>query len=167
VQVILASGRVIETKTKSHVSQLTAADMGRAVAKMAKENHETEEDHRRYTTNGPLIADLIDEYNLDPVGVRLRLRNLPGIRELYIGHVFALVVFFSDGYLQMRRGDHRHGDISPEIKRLFAIGARLPLENQMALCNRMFGSSRDVVASRDSEPGFRWLARLALPWRAQ
>lgn len=74
VRVILASEREIDTGTKSSFGEKTAAEMARAVALMERETYETEEDHRRYTTNGPLIADLIDEYERDPEEVRHRLR---------------------------------------------------------------------------------------------
>ena len=70
---------------------------------MAKGANESEEDYQRSKTNGPKCADLIDAYEKDPVGVRQRLRNLPGIRDTYIGWMFALVVFFSDGFLQLPR----------------------------------------------------------------
>jgi len=46
-----------------------------------KPKYETEEVFQRRKTNGPKCADLVDEYEKDPVGVRTRLRRelgLPG-----------------------------------------------------------------------------------------
>ena len=87
--------------------------------------------------------------------VRNRLRNLPGIRDTFIGWMFALVVFFSDGFLQLPEQvtyPVRLGDFSPSV-----LGFHLNL--QMVVCNRVFGSAKDVILSRDSEAGFRWVAR--------
>ena len=60
VQHLLASGREIDTKMKSTVSNKTAAEQGRAMRTAAKGTNETEEDFQRSKTNSPLCADLID-----------------------------------------------------------------------------------------------------------
>lgn len=40
------------------------------------------------------------------------------------------------------------------IERFFSIAERLPLDLQMVLSNRIFGSEKDVIISKDSGVGF-------------
>ena len=108
----------------------------------------------RRKINSPLCADLIDEYELDPVAVRRRLRRQAGLREYFIGHLFALVVFYSDSFVSFNeRAAHSYP------RRFFRITSQLPLEIQMIICSRAFGSPRDIILSRDSEPSFQLLTR--------
>jgi len=111
--------------------------------------------------NSPLCADLIDEYERGRLTTRWKIRRQPGIREHFIGRTFALVIFFSDRFLALQRKKSR---TARRTRRFFAICAKLPLDLQMVLCNVMFGSARSLVTSKDSEPGFRWLARIT-PWK--
>jgi len=152
VQYLLASGREVNTRTRSTLNNKTAAEQGRRM--VPRGPNDTEETRNRKETNGPLCADLIDEYERDPVAVRHQLRRQPGLREHFIGHLFALVVFHSDSFVVInRRTAH------PDTRRFFRITSQLPLDLQMVLCNRIFGSPRDIILSRDSEPGFQLLAR--------
>jgi len=154
VQHLLASKKEIDTRKRSNFNRNTAAEQGRQQPSVPKSLKETEEDFQRRKANGPLCADLIDEYELDPVAVRRRLRRQPGLREHFVGHLFALVVFNSDNFVVINES-LAHSD----LKRFFKITSRLPLDLQMVLCNRIFGSPRDIILSRDSEPGFKCLAR--------
>jgi len=154
VQHLLASGREIDTKMISTHNNKTAAEQGRVVGTAAKGADQTEEDYERGKINGPLCADLIDGYERDPVAVRHRLHRQPGLREYFIGHLFALVVFHADFFAIINeKTAHSY------TRRFFRITSQLPLDLQMVLCNRIFGSPRDIILSRDSEPGFRLLAR--------
>jgi len=121
-----------------------------------KKNDETEDVFERRKINGPLCADLIDEYESEPGHLRVfhRLRRHPGLREYFIGHLFALVVFHSDSFAVINERTAHY-----DTKRFFRITSQLPLDLQMVLCNRMFGSPKDIILSRDSEPGFQLLAR--------
>jgi len=82
VQLLLASEREIDTKMRSTSTNRTAAEQGRSMStRKIKPKDETEEVFQRRKTNGPKCADLVDEYEKDPVGVRTRLRRelgLPG-----------------------------------------------------------------------------------------
>jgi len=83
VQLLLASGRKIDTKMISTFNKKTAAEQGRVMGtRKTKPNDETEEVFQRRKTNGPKCADLVDEYEKNPDGVRTRLRRellgLPG-----------------------------------------------------------------------------------------
>jgi len=115
---------------------------------------ETEEAFLRRQISGPLCADMIDESERDPVAVRNRLRCQPGLREYYIGHLFALLIFHSDNFVVINERT-----APSDTRRFFRITSRLPLDLQMALCNRAFRSPKDIVLSRDSEPYFQCLGR--------
>jgi len=151
VQHLLASGREIDTRTRSNFNNKTAAEQGRRV--VPRKGGDTEEGYRRKKTNGPLCADLIDEYERDPVAAGNRLRRLPGLREYFIGHLFALLVFHSDDFVVINER------ASSFTRRFFNITSQLPLDLQMVLCNRIFGSQRDIILSKYSEPYFKCLAR--------
>jgi len=154
VQHLLASGREIDTRRRSTFNNNTAAEQGRQQPSVPKSSGEAEDDFQRRKTNGPLCADLIDKYEHDLVAVRHRLRRQPGLREYFIGHLFALVVFHSDSFaITNEKTAHSY------TRRFFRITSQLPLDLQMVLCNRIFGSPRDIIHSRDSEPGFQLLTR--------
>ena len=74
VQLLLASGREIDTKMRSTHKNRTAAEQGRPMGER-DEDDETEEDFQRSKIFGPQCADLVDEYEKDPDGVRTRLRR--------------------------------------------------------------------------------------------
>jgi len=161
-QHVLASGRRIVTQARAggepqmSWAGKTAAEVGRVQAWRKKFRTESEEDFSRRVRCGPLIGLLVDSFEKDPEGVRMILRNLPGVRDPFIGKLFALVVFFSDNFLLC--------PVSGDARRFFKLAARLPLDLQMLLCNRAYRSPRDIVLSRYSEAGFRWLAA---PFRPQ
>jgi len=98
VQHLLASGREIDTKMKCTFNNNTAAEQGREIATEPQGEDEADEDFQMKRNNSPLCADLIDDYEHDPVAARHRLRRQPGLREFFIGHLFALVVFHSDSF---------------------------------------------------------------------
>jgi len=155
VQHLLASGREIDTRMRSTFNNRTAAEHARVTgARITKPGSETEEDFQRKKINSPLCADLIDDYERNPVATRHRLRRQPGLREHFIGHLFALVVFHSDSFAVINEKTAQS-----YTKRFFRITSQLPLELLMLLCNRVFGSPRDIILSRDSEPGFQLLTR--------
>jgi len=85
VRLLLASGREIDTKMISTFKNRTAAEQGRSVAsRKTKPENETEEDFQRTKVNGPQCADLVDEYEKNPDGVRTRLRRELGLPGLFI-----------------------------------------------------------------------------------
>jgi len=153
-QHLLASDREVHVWVRSDFNQKTAAEQARQQPDVKRGDHETEDRARKRQTNGPAIANLIDSYEIDPVAVKARLRKTPGIREHFIGQAFALVVFHVDSFVALR------AEAPSTTRRFFNICGQLPMELQMVLCNRMFGSPRDVVPSRLSEPAFKWLVRL-------
>jgi len=111
-----------------------------------------DETYERVLKNGPATIDLIQAYERDPLTVMSEVRKLSGIRGHFVGRTFALLVFFADGFLRLRK------DTPAPVANFLKICSTLPLEVQMVLVQRMFGSTKDLIASKDSEPGFRWLA---------
>ena len=156
VRHLLASGRDIDTRRKYTFNNRTAAEQARAIGgRTLRPDDEAEEEFQIRKKYCAPCADLIDEYERDPAAVRNRLRRQPGLREYYIGHLFALVVFYSDSFVILNeRTAHSC------TKRIFRIASRLPLDLQMVLCNLIFGSPRDIIPLRDSEPGFQLLTRI-------
>ena len=85
VQLLLASERAIDAKRRSTFNNTTAAEYGRATAtRKTKPKDETEEVFQRSKIFGPQCADLVDEYEKDPDGVRTRLRKELGLAGLFI-----------------------------------------------------------------------------------
>ena len=71
--------------------------------------------------------------------------------------MFALVVFVSDGLLEIKDTTTR-----TPAARFFSIARRLPLELQMMLCHRVVGSAKEIISGKDSEVAFKELARRLL-----
>ena len=67
--------------------------------------------------------------------------------------VFALVVFVSDGLLQIKETA-----LTPAA-RFFSIARRIPLELQMILCHRVVGSPREIIPGKESEMAFKSAAK--------
>ena len=105
VQLILASGREVDTKSKSYQGpnqycDMTAADVGRY--QTARDGRDVSaEEHARRWKNGPLIAELLDSFDADPVATRQHVRELPRYRDSFISDLFALVIFLCDGLLMV------------------------------------------------------------------
>jgi len=70
---------------------------------------------------------------------------------MHASDYFALVVLFTDQYLELAPVA-RGGDTD----RLLKMAAKLPLELQMVLCNRIGGRSNDIILSTTSEFSFQW-----------
>lgn len=157
VRHLLASSRAVDTGTKSLWNNSTAAEQARKQPAIPRQPSETAMDVERRKVDCPLIADLIDEYERNPEEVRMRMRLLLGFGEPYIGQLFALLVFYSDGFVRAS------GTTPPATSKFLAISSQLPLDLQMVLCNRVFGSSKNIVRTKHSELGFKWLAR-AVTW---
>jgi len=171
VQHILASGREVDTQTKSRPGtspwqNKTAAEIAHRQGTRAKFPKESEEDYLRKHHHGLIISALIDSFDADPVTTRQRLRELPELRDPFISDLFALVVFLCDGLLTVEAGDSASSssslpaDTTKKGARFFQIARCLPTELQMVMCNRVFGSMKDAVLTKHSEPAFKKLGRL-------
>ena len=96
VQLIVALGREIDTKTKSIAgtggwNNKTAAENARIQETRATpEEGESDEEHARGKQNGPLIATLLDWFDQNHQQVRTQLQSQVGLK----GKTFFLLFFF-------------------------------------------------------------------------
>ena len=147
-QLILLHGRNVDTQKRSKsFRNRTASEIAHSGSVMGQ-LEKSEGDMKGK------IAVWIDSFDIDPIATRQRLRELPGHRDPFISDTFALVVFMCDDLLRLRTAD-----FGSPASRFFHIARRFPIELQMVLCNRMFGSSRNLITSKNSEPAFLKLGR--------
>jgi len=75
------------------------------------------------------IATVLERFKENPMETRHVVRVKLGLLDDMAAEMFALVVFVSDGLLQVN-------DTTTPAARFFSIAAQLPLELQMVLCFR-------------------------------
>ena len=110
---------------------------------MAKKNGKTE------------VVALLERFKSDAAQIRYEVRVELGLLDEAAAEVFALVVFVSDGLLQIK-------DAASSAARFFSIATQLPLELQMVLCYRVVGSAKEIIPGKDSEVAFKELAKRLL-----
>jgi len=99
------------------------------------------------------VVTLLERFKGDVAQTRHVMRLEIGWYDELAAEMFALVVFVSDGLLQIK-------DATPSpAARFFNIARRLPLELQMLLCYRQVGSDKEIIPGKDSEAAFKELAR--------
>jgi len=99
------------------------------------------------------VVTLLERFRRDSAQTRHAVRVELGLLDEAAAEVFALVVFVSDGLLQVK-------DTTPSpAARFFSIVAQLPLELQMVLCYRVVGSPKEIIPGKESEAAFKELAR--------
>jgi len=98
------------------------------------------------------VVTLLERFKENPVETRHAVRVKLGFLDEMAAEMFALVVFVSDGLLQVK-------DTPSPAARFFSIASQLPLELQMVLCYRLIGSAKEIIPGKESEVGFKELAR--------
>ena len=98
------------------------------------------------------VVTLLERFKSD-AQTRHAVRLEFGLVDELAAEMFALVVFVSDGLLQI------NGTTPSPAARFFNIARRLPLELQMVLCFRQVGSAKEIIPGKDSEVAFKSLAR--------
>jgi len=96
---------------------------------------------------------LLERFKSDAAKTRHAVRVELSWYDEAAAEMFALVVFVSDGLLQVN-----DTTLSPAA-RFFSIAAQLPLELQMVLCYRVMGSAKEIILGKESEAAFKELAR--------
>lgn len=99
------------------------------------------------------VLKVITELTERPDELRRRLRNQRAIPKATA--LFATTVFLCDGLLNRRAEDENSG-----TGRYFRITEALPMELQMVLAHRVYGSAKNFVSSSEAEAEFRRLARV-------
>jgi len=104
------------------------------------------------------VGTLLERFKENPMEIRHTLRVELTWYDEAAAEMFALVVFVSDGLLQVK-----DTTTPPPEARSFDITRQLPLELQMVLCHRVVGSAKDIIPGKESEVAFKWLAK-SLVW---
>ena len=100
------------------------------------------------------VVALLERFKSDAAQTRHAMRVELGLLDDLAAEMFALVVFVSDGLLQTN-----DSTTTTPAARFFNIARRLPLELQMMLCFRQVGSTKEIIAGKESEVAFKELAR--------
>ena len=129
----IASGREIDLGTPGDVDKTDAIGV-------AKRYGRTE------------VVTLLERFKENPDETRHAVRVELGWYDPAAAEVFALVVFVSDGLLQI------NSTTPSPAARYFSIAAQLPLELQMVLCFCQVGSDKEIIPGNDSEVAFISLA---------
>jgi len=103
------------------------------------------------------VLALLERFQENPAETIRQVRVELGFLEEMAAEVFALVVFLSDGLLQICQAEKV---VTSPAARFFSISKRLPLELQMVLCRRVVGSSEEVITGQVSEAAFKNLAKI-------
>ena len=99
------------------------------------------------------VVTLLERFKNDVAKTISEVRVELGLLDELASEMFAMVVFVSDGLLQIK-------DTPPSpAARYFSIASQLPLELQMVLCFRQVGSDNEIIHGKDSEVAFKTLAR--------
>jgi len=126
------------------------------------------------------VVTLLERFKKDAAKTRHAIRIELGLLDELAAEMFALVVFISDGLLQVNettttttpaarffsivrglpflKSNPKPHDVVG-TQRFFRIAAQLPLELQMILCYRVVGLNREIISGQDSEVAFKDLAK--------
>jgi len=99
------------------------------------------------------VVTLLEGFKSDAAKTRQAVRLEIGWYDDAAAEMFAMMVFVSDGLLQIN-----DTTLSPAA-RFFRISTQLPLELQMVLSYRVVGSPKEIIAGEESEVAFESLAR--------
>jgi len=105
------------------------------------------------------VVTLLGRFKSDPAKTRHAMRVVLGWYDEAAAEMFALVVFVSDGLLQI---NDTITSAEACTTRFFAIAKSLPLELQMVLCFRVVGSGKEIIPGKESEVAFKSLAESLL-----
>ena len=102
------------------------------------------------------VVTLLERFKSYAAQTRHAMRVELGLFDALAAEMFALVVFVSDGLLQVN-------ETTPSpAARFIGIAKRLPLELQMVLCFRQVRSAKEIIPGNESEVAFKSLARRLL-----
>jgi len=104
------------------------------------------------------VATLLERFKSDAAQTKHAMRVELGWYDEAAAEMFALVVFVSDGLLQLKDTT----TFTPAARYL-NIASQLPLELQMVLCFRLVGSVKEIIPGKNSEVAFKSLAE-SLVW---
>jgi len=103
------------------------------------------------------VVALLERFESDAIQTRHAIRVELGLLDELAAEMFALVVFVSDGLLQIK-----DTTTATPAARYFSIATQLPLELQMVLSFRQAGSAKEIIQGKESEVAFKSLAESLL-----
>jgi len=117
--------------------------------------NETQEEYVMRQKANVDTATLLERFVEEPEETMHAVRAELRWYNLLASEMFAVVVFVSDGLLEVTQGEKA----TTPAARFFTIAQKLPLELQMVLCYRLVGSGQEVIIGTHSEAAFKALAR--------
>jgi len=102
------------------------------------------------------MATLLERFKEDPEETRHQVRVNLGWYDEAAAEMFALVVFVSDGLLDIKT---QAVAIASPAASVFTIARQLPMELQQVLCFRMVGSAKEIILGVNTTLAFKDLAR--------
>ena len=103
------------------------------------------------------VVTLLERFKENAKDTRKAMRLESSWYDDAAADMFALVVFVSDGLLQIN-----DTTTTTPAARFFSIAAQLALELQIMLCFRLVGSGKEIISGKDSEVAFKSLAKRLL-----
>ena len=100
------------------------------------------------------VVTLLERFEENPVKTKHAVRVELGLVDDLAAEMFALVVFVSDGLLQIK-----DTTTTTPAARYFKIARSLPLELQMVLCYRMVRSAKEIIPGKDCEVAVKLVAK--------
>ena len=108
------------------------------------------------------VAQLLERFVDNPTQTRHELRVEFGILYELAAELYAVIVFLCDDLLQLKPActstTCTASATFAATTRFFEISSKLPMELQMILCHRAFGSMKQNILLKDSEAAFKSLA---------
>jgi len=99
------------------------------------------------------VVTLLERFKENPEEIRHTVRLEIGWYDEAAAERFAMMVFVSDGLLQIKNAT------TTPAARFFNITSQLPFELQMVLCYYVVGSDKEIIPGKESEVAFKELAR--------
>jgi hypothetical protein len=106
------------------------------------------------------VIALLERFIVNPTQTRHEVRLELGLADTDAAELFALIIFLCDDFLRLKPPSIYVTGADAASNRLFKMAKRLPMELQMMLCCRVFGSTKETILSKDSEPAFKLLAKI-------
>ena len=100
------------------------------------------------------VVALLERFKKNPAETRHAMRVGLGLIDELAAEMFAMVVFVSDGLMQVRATT-----TTTPAARYFSIATQLPLELQMVLCYRVAGVPKEIIPAMERETAFTNLAK--------
>ena len=97
------------------------------------------------------VVSLLQRVEKYPAQTRYEIQLELGFPEARAAELFALTVFLCDDFLRLKETS----SLPTPTSSFFRIAQQLPMEIQMIMCHRVYGSSKGNISSKISELAFK------------